>query len=147
MSLNDLGNVIGPQGATGATGATGPQGPQGATGATGATGPQGPQGATGPQGPQGPAGPGMITRTATETFTDTTLSNGLFCAHKEMSAPAVSGYHPVCAFGTTSLWEVGVTLRAIAGNTLGIYVFSPYQHGASASISYNVTMTVMYLPN
>lgn len=64
----DLGNFVGPRGATGATGAQGPQGPQGetgATGATGATGPQGPQGetgatgatgATGPQGPQGPAG-------------------------------------------------------------------------------------------
>ena len=41
MALVDLGNVIGP------TGATGPQGP------TGATGPQGPTGATGAQGPAG----------------------------------------------------------------------------------------------
>ena len=41
MSLIDLGNVIGPQGATGATG------PQGPKGDTGATGPQGPKGDTG----------------------------------------------------------------------------------------------------
>ena len=50
MSLVNLGNVLGPPGATGPqgpTGATGPQGP------TGATGPQGPTGATGPQGPAG----------------------------------------------------------------------------------------------
>ena len=38
MSLVDLGNVIGPQGATG------PQGPQGETGATGAQGPKGDDG-------------------------------------------------------------------------------------------------------
>lgn len=41
MAIVDLGNVIGPQGATG------PQGPQGETGATGATGPQGPKGDAG----------------------------------------------------------------------------------------------------
>ena len=54
------------QGATGATGGQGPQGPQGANGATGATGAQGPQGpqgatgstgATGATGAQGPVGP------------------------------------------------------------------------------------------
>ena len=44
MAVVDLGNVMGP------TGATGPQGP------TGATGPQGPTGATGPQGPTGATG-------------------------------------------------------------------------------------------
>ena len=32
MGLIDLGNVIGPQGATGATGPQGPQGPKGDTG-------------------------------------------------------------------------------------------------------------------
>lgn len=47
MALVDLGNVIGPQGATG------PQGPQGETGATGATGPQGPQGPAGADGADG----------------------------------------------------------------------------------------------
>ena len=44
MSVVDLGNVIGPQGATGATGPQGPEGPQGPTGATGATGPAGADG-------------------------------------------------------------------------------------------------------
>lgn len=58
----DLGDIVGPQGATGATGAQGPAGatgatgPQGAKGDTGATGPQGPQGTTGETGPQGPTG-------------------------------------------------------------------------------------------
>ena len=47
MALVDLGNVIGPQGATGATGPQGPEGPQGPTGATGATGATGPAGADG----------------------------------------------------------------------------------------------------
>ena len=44
MAVVDLGNVIGPTGATGPqgpTGATGPQGPTGATGATGAAGADG----------------------------------------------------------------------------------------------------------
>ena len=78
----NIGQLVGPDGASGATGpqgatgpegpqgATGPEGPQGATGAQGnpgndstvqgpqgTTGPQGPQGATGPQGPQGATGP------------------------------------------------------------------------------------------
>ena len=66
MAKVDLGQVVGPTGATGpqgpkgdtgATGATGPQGPKGDTGETGATGPQGPKGATGPKGPTGPQGP------------------------------------------------------------------------------------------
>ena len=49
----DLGNVMGPKGATGPQGPEGPQGPQGDTGLQG---PQGPAGQTGPQGPQGPQG-------------------------------------------------------------------------------------------
>lgn len=51
MARVDLGQVVGPQGATG------PQGPQGLTG------PQGPQGPTGATGPQGPAGSDGITPT------------------------------------------------------------------------------------
>ena len=47
MAKENLGQVVGPQGATGAQG---PQGPKGDTGA------QGPKGDTGAQGPQGPAG-------------------------------------------------------------------------------------------
>jgi hypothetical protein len=55
--------VAGNDGAPGATGATGPQGDPGATGAQGpagepgAIGPEGPAGATGPQGDPGPTGP------------------------------------------------------------------------------------------
>lgn len=56
MSVVDLGNVIGPQGATGATGPQGPTGEIGPQGPTGATGPQGPTGETGPQGPAGANG-------------------------------------------------------------------------------------------
>lgn len=46
----DLGQVVGPQGATG------PQGPKGDTGATGPQGPKGDTGATGPQGAKGDNG-------------------------------------------------------------------------------------------
>ena len=54
----NLGNVMGPPGATGPQGETGPAGPQGETG------PQGPQGETGPQGPQGETGPAGSTTLA-----------------------------------------------------------------------------------
>lgn len=47
MAKIDLGNVVGPQGATGATGATGPKGATGATGATGAKGDKGDKGDAG----------------------------------------------------------------------------------------------------
>lgn len=72
MAKVDLGQVVGPTGATGPqgpkgdTGATGPRGPKGDTGATGETGPQGPKGdtgATGATGPQGPKGDNGITPT------------------------------------------------------------------------------------
>ncbi len=72
---NNVGQIVGPQGATGPTGATGFEGPTGPTGPTGAastvtgptgpsvTGPTGPTGATGadsqvtgPTGPEGPTG-------------------------------------------------------------------------------------------
>lgn len=78
MAKVDLGQVVGPQGATGPqgpkgdTGSRGPQGPkgdtgdtgpQGAKGDTGAKGPQGPKGDTGATGPQGPKGDNGITPT------------------------------------------------------------------------------------
>ena len=44
---NDVGTIVGPQGATGASGLIGSTGPQGPQGFIGSTGPQGPQGATG----------------------------------------------------------------------------------------------------
>ena len=61
----DLGNVIGPQGATGATGAPGPKGDQGE---------QGPQGPVGPQGPKGDAGATGAIQTA---FFGTTTETGI----------------------------------------------------------------------
>lgn len=59
---NDVGNIVGPTGATGEVGSTGPQGaastvtgPTGAQGAVGSTGPTG-EGATGAVGSTGPTG-------------------------------------------------------------------------------------------
>ena len=51
---DDVGPIVGPDGATGPTGVTGPTGP---TGATGVEGPTGPTGVTGPEGPTGVTGP------------------------------------------------------------------------------------------
>lgn len=56
MAKVDLGQVVGPQGATGARGPQGPQGPKGDTGAQGPKGDTGATGAKGATGPQGPAG-------------------------------------------------------------------------------------------
>ena len=59
---NNVGPIVGPEGAQGAQGVKGDKGDQGvagndgAPGATGATGPQGDPGATGPQGPAGDPG-------------------------------------------------------------------------------------------
>lgn len=61
----DLGNVVGPRGATGATGAPGPKGNQGE---------QGPQGPVGPQGPKGDAGATGAIQTA---FFSTTTETGI----------------------------------------------------------------------
>ncbi len=55
----DVGQVVGPTGATGPAGSTGPggaTGPTGPAGATGVTGSTGPIGVTGPTGPGGPTG-------------------------------------------------------------------------------------------
>jgi hypothetical protein len=57
---DNVGQIVGPQGATGEAGPTGPQGETGPTGAIGPTGPQGDTGdtgATGPTGAQGEVGP------------------------------------------------------------------------------------------
>ena len=60
----DIGQIVGPQGATG------DQGPQGAQGPVGNTGTQGPQGSIGLEGPQGPTGlkgdQGLIGNTGTQ---------------------------------------------------------------------------------
>ena len=60
----DIGQIVGPQGATGE------QGPQGGQGPVGNTGTQGPQGSIGLEGPQGPTGPqgdqGLIGNTGTQ---------------------------------------------------------------------------------
>lgn len=55
---DDVGQIVGPQGAAGPTGPTGPKGEDGTVGTSGPTGPQGPtgpgdEGSVGPTGPQG----------------------------------------------------------------------------------------------
>lgn len=56
-SREDLGSVLGPQGARGEQGLPGPKGETGTQGQTGAQGPSGPAGPAGPAGPQGEPGP------------------------------------------------------------------------------------------
>ena len=54
---DDVGPIVGPDGATGPTGVTGPTGPTGVTGVEGPTGPTGVTGLEGPTGVTGPTGP------------------------------------------------------------------------------------------
>lgn len=54
---DNVGQIVGPQGAAGPTGPTGPQGTNGTAGTVGPTGPQGIQGTAGTVGAVGPTGP------------------------------------------------------------------------------------------
>ena len=58
---DDVGPIVGPEGATGPTGVTGPTGPTGVTGVEGPTGPTGVTGLEGPTGVTGPTGPTGVT--------------------------------------------------------------------------------------
>ena len=123
MSLNDLGNVKGPQGPTGATG---PQGPTGATGATG---------------PQGPAGPDLHVETDTLTKTVSASYSQGGIAYDIATIPNVSGYTPILAIGESDKWDVVFVPRKFNGTQMFYNLFTVKETVETAA---TVTVKVYY---
>lgn len=103
--------ATGPQG-VGVAGATGPQGPSGVAGATGPPGGVGPTGATGPAGTGGGGGTTVVTKTADQAHTTTTLANVTELV-VPAAANAVMGFRFAVMFRTAAT-TTGIRL-AIAG--------------------------------
>ena len=118
---NNVGQIVGPQGATGATGAastvTGPTGPTGSAGLQGPTGPTGTQGNVGATGPTGSGG--IVSQINAPTNTDVlwldTDEPAVALATIEVTAPITNS-------GTSSAANIGLDQ-----SNIGLKYAAPWQ--------------------
>ena len=137
-SWNDVGQIVGPQGATGigATGATGSNGTNGATGATGSNGTNGSTGATGTAGTNGSTGAtgtaGVNGATGATGLTGTTGATG---SQGSTGATGLTG-----STGATGL--TGST-GPVAGSNTQVIFNDANAAGANANFTFNKSTSVL----
>jgi len=149
-SWNDVGQIVGPQGATGigATGATGVAGVNGATGATGLRGSTGATGATGTIGSTGATGAtGTIGSTGATGATGTIGSTGATGATGTIGSTGATGATgTIGSTGATgTIGSTGATgaTGPVAGSNTQVIFNDANAAGANANFTFNKSTSVL----